>query len=319
MADESISEILQEAPDNWGRWGSEDEVGAVNYLNQDEVLRGIQAVNQGKTFTLGVPIGREEGDPVFPGRTDADHYMECDKGHFESGKMEMDLAAGLEYADDVIYMFLQGTTQFDALGHVWYDDTLYNGFDAESTKGGLEHCGIKPVAEHGVIGRGILLDIARHRGVDHLNHGDRITLDELKECAGQQGIQIQQHDIPMIRTGFLEIFYEEGEEAFYGDDFDEPGITYTSDLVEWFHQMEFPAFGTDTIANEQTISDETGTMLPLHGALLRDQGVVFNEITKLDELAADCADDNKYDFFYVGAPLKIVEATGSPVNPVAIK
>lgn len=319
MAGESISEILREAPDNWGRWGSDDETGAVNYLTEDEVLRGIQAVREGKTFTLGVPIGREEGDPVFPGRTGADHYMECDKGHYESGKMNMDAAAGLEYADDVIYMFLQGTTQFDAPGHVWYEDTLYNGFDAGSTKGGMEHCGIKPMAEHGVIGRGILLDVARYRGVDYLEHGDRITVDELKECANQQGINVQQHDIPMIRTGFLEIFYEEGEEAFYGDEFDEPGITYSPELVEWFHQMEFPAFGTDTIANEQTISDETETMLPLHGALLRDQGVAFNEINKLDELAADCADDNKYEFLYVGAPLKIVGATGSPVNPIAIK
>ena len=83
--------------------------------------------------------------------------------------------------------------------------------------------------------------------------------------------------------------------------------------------MEIPAFGTDTIANEQTVSDETETVLPLHGALLRDQGVPFNEIDDLSELAEDCADDGKYDFLYVGSPLKVVGGTGSPVNPVAIE
>lgn len=316
-----IAGILEDAPDNWGEWGDEDEKGAVNYLDESEVLRGVGAVEHGKTFTLGVPIGRPEGDPVWPDRSDADHHMAVDKSHYMSGKESGEGGAGLEYADDLVYMHLQSTTQFDALGHVWYDDELYNGFDAETTMGGLERCSIKPIAEHGVVGRGVLLDIARHRGVDSLEGGERVTLDELKECAEEQGVELEKRDIPMIRTGWIEVFYEEGEEEFYGEGelMNEPGITYSEELVEWFHDMEIPAFGTDTIANEQTLSEETGTGLPLHGALLRDQGVTFNEINRLDELADDCADDGKYDFLYVGAPLKIVHGTGSPVNPVAIK
>ncbi|WP_254545794.1 cyclase family protein [Halomarina pelagica] len=314
-----IAELLADAPSNWGRWGDDDEVGALNYLTEEEVLRGVRAVEHGKTFTLGLPIGRPGGDPVWPGRSGADHYMELDKGHFEAGKVDVPGAAGLEYADDVVYMFLQGTTQFDALGHVWYDDRLYNGFDAGTTKGGMEYCSIEPMAEHGVVGRGVLLDVARHRGRDRLDRGERITLDELLDCADEQGVEIEKRDVPIIRTGWIELFYEEGADAFYGDEFAEPGITYSRDLVEWFHGMEIPAFGTDTVANEQTVSDETETILPLHGALLRDQGVAFNEINRLDELAADCDDDGKYDFLYVGAPLKIVGGTGSPVNPIAIK
>lgn len=314
-----IAEILDDAPSNWGTWGDDDEIGALNYLTEEEVLRGVQAVEDGKTFTLGIPIAHPDGDPVWPGRSPADHYMELDKGHFESGKADLEGGGGLEYADDVIYMFLQGTTQFDALGHVWYDDQLYNGFDAETTKGGMEKCSIEPMADHGVVGRGVLLDVARHRGEDRLDRGERIGLDELLECAEAQGVDLEKRDIPLIRTGWIELYYDEGEEAFYGDEFDEPGITYSEELVEWFHEMEIPAFGTDTIANEQTVSDETETLLPLHGALLRDQGVAFNEIIKLDELAADCADDGKYDCLYVGSPLKIVHGTGSPVNPIAIK
>ena len=319
MSERDISTILEDAPSNWGKWGDDDEVGALNYLTADEVLRGVRAVEHGKTFTLGVPVGRLDGDPVWPGRSGADHYMELDKGHFESGKFDMPGAAGLEYADDVIYMFLQGTTQFDALGHVWYDDALYNGYDAKTTMGGMEYCSIEPIAEHGVVGRGVLLDVARYRGEERLQRGEEITLDDLLGCADEQGVELRKHDIPVIRTGWIELFYEEGPEAFYGDEFDEPGITYSQELVEWFHEMEIPSFGTDTIANEQTVSDQTETVLPLHGALLRDQGVPFNEINRLDELADDCAEDGKYDFLYVGSPLKIVEGTGSPVNPVAIK
>lgn len=319
MSEKDIAEILSEAPDNWGKWGDEDEIGAVNYLTESEVLRGIKAVEHGKTFTLGVPIARPEGDPVFPGREEASHYMHCDKGHFDSGKFSMHRGAGLEYADDVLFMFIQGTTQFDAPGHVWYDDTLYNGFDAKSTMGGMEHCGIKGIAEHGVVGRGILLDIARYREVDHLERGTQITLDELLDCADEQDITIENRDILLIRTGWIERFYEEGPDEFYGERFNEPGLTYSEELVNWFYEKEIPAFGTDTIGNEQTVSDETGTLLPLHGALLRDQGVGFNEINKLDELGEDCATDDKYDFLYVGSPLKISQGTGAPVNPLVIK
>jgi len=313
-----VSEVLEDAPSNWGKWGEDDELGAVNYLTSEQVLRGVQAVEQGETFALGVPIGREEGDPIWPNRTGAEHYMASDKGHYVSGKQEPGATAGLEGADDVLHMFVQGTTQFDAPGHMWYDDELYNGFPAETTMGGLDRCSIEPAAEHGIVGRGVLLDVARHRGVDHLERGSRITIDELEDCAEEQGVDLEKRDIPLIRTGWIELFYDDPDE-FYGDSFREPGLTYSERTVEWFHEMEIPAFGTDTIANEQTISDETGTALPLHGALLRDQGVLFNEINELDDLAADCAEDGQYEFLYVGAPLKLVGGTGSPVNPLAIK
>jgi kynurenine formamidase len=82
--------------------------------------------------------------------------------------------------------------------------------------------------------------------------------------------------------------------------------------------MEVPAFATDTLANEQTYPD-SGIRLPLHATFIRDQGILLNEITLLDDLAADCAEDGKYDFLYVCSPLKVVRATGSPVNPLAIK
>lgn len=317
MADRHIGDILDGVPDNWGKWGDDDEVGAVNYLTSEEVLRGVGAVEAGETFALGLPVARPAGDPVWPGRAQTAHYVDRDEGHYESGKVPD--RGGVRAADDVVHMPLHGTTHVDAPGHVWYDGQLYNGFDADTTKGGLDRGAIEGVAEHGILGRGVLLDVARHRGVDALAKGERVTVDELTACADAQGVDLERRDVPLVRTGWLEQYYDEEGQDIYEGSFREPGLTYSDAVVEWFHDMEIPAFGTDTIANEQTVSDETGTPIPLHPALLRDQGVLFVELLQLDALAAACAEDGRYAFLFVASPLKVVRGTASPVNPVAVR
>ena len=107
-------------------------------------------------------------------------------------------------------------------------------------------------------------------------------------------------------------------EEFYGN-FVEPGLTYSPELVQWFHDMEIPNLVTDTIANEVTTDPVSGVTLPLHNALMRNLGVTLTEIAWLDDLAADCAADGQYTFLYAAAPLKVVNGTGAPVNPVVIK
>ena len=148
----------------------------------------------------------------------------------------------------------------------------------------------------------------------------RITIADLETAAKKQGCQIDKHDILLIHTGWLKRYYDEGLEGLFpGGQMNEPGLGYSKELVKWFHEMEIPSIGSDTIGTEQTHHQESGTMLPLHMALLHHLGVVFNEISWLDELANDCAKDGQYTFLFVGAPLKVVNAAGSPVNPVAIK
>ena len=107
-------------------------------------------------------MGNPGGDPVWPGRSGAMRLMTQDRSHYTAGKLEP-LPGGLEYADDVITAFLQGSSQFDALGHTWYDGELYNGFDAETTTGGMAKCGVDKLAKRGIVGRGVLIDMARHR------------------------------------------------------------------------------------------------------------------------------------------------------------
>jgi kynurenine formamidase len=318
MKKETQKGILENAPDNWGRWGDDDEIGTINYLTPEAVLRGIDSVSDGEVFTLGIPIGRKDDDPVWPSRSGSQHFMNQDHGHYLSGKVEHNIGT-VEVADDVIHMFSHGTTHVDALGHGWYDGKLYNGFDQETTMGGLDHGSIEPIAEHGIIGRGVLLDIAGYRDVDALDAGERITLEELHDCADAQNTDLAKADVLIVRTGWLELFYDEGPDTIYNDPYNEPGITYTDELIQLFHENEIAMYCTDTMANEQTYSETTETYLPLHPGFLRDMGMPLNELCLLDEIAADCAEDGQYEFLFVGAPLKIVGGTGSPINPIAIK
>jgi kynurenine formamidase len=315
----AMVEHLKDMPKNWGRWGKDDELGSINFLTPQEVLRGAKSIRSGRVFTLGVPVARREGDPIYPGRGQPVKTMNMDKGFFLNGHAQP-FPGGMEYADDVIFMYVQGTTQYDALGHVWYDDKLYNGYDARTTIGGLKKCSIEPIAEHGVVGRGLLLDVARYKGKAHLDPNEQITLDDLLKTAEKQKSPIEKHDILVIHTGWLKVFYDQGADAFFPNKgMAEPGITDEPALIRWFHEMEIPSLTVDTVACEQSFSSESGYFLPLHGALLRDLGIPFNEIVWLDDLAADCAKDGQYDFLFVGAPLKLVGGTGSPVNPTAIK
>jgi kynurenine formamidase len=312
----SVAELLADAPKNWGRWGEDDEVGALNYLTPAEVLRGVSHIRSGQVFTLQRLIGDPKGDPVWPGRTPAERTMLLDESTWDRDDAPA-FPGGLHYADDKIEAFLQGSTQYDALGHVWYDGQIWNGYDARTTVGGMDRASVEPIAQRGVVGRGVLLDMARFRGKENLDKGETFSHTDLEACAQAQGHTIEPHDVLLIRTNFIKLFFDDREEFF--TNFNEPGLTYSPELVRWFHDKEIPNLVTDTIANEVTYEPESGIALPLHCALMRNLGITLTEICDLEKLADSCAADGQYTFLYAAAPLKVHRATGSPVNPMAIK
>ena len=312
----TMHELLKDAPSNWGKWGPDDEVGSLNYLTAEEVLRGVAHIKSGTVFTLQRLIGDPRGDPVWPGRTPAERTMVLDESSWDEEGAPA-FPGGLHYADDKISAYLQGSTQYDALGHVWYDGQIWNGYDARTTVGGLDKASVAPIAERGIVGRGVLLDVARYRGKDNLDKAETFDQEDLEACAEAQGITIEPHDILLIRTNFLKLFFDLGKE-FY-DGFCEAGLCYSPELVQWFQDKEIPNLVTDTIGNEVTYDPNNGFALPLHCALMRNLGVTLTEICDLEKLAASCADDGQYTFLYAAAPLKVNQATGSPVNPLAIK
>ncbi|WP_420605518.1 cyclase family protein [Novosphingopyxis sp.] len=317
--DGSLAAILRDSPKNWGKWGDDDEIGSLNYLDAAEVLRGVSEARQGKTFTLQIPIGHEKGDILWPGsaRGPAIHHNILDKGDYYCGRGPA-APGGSEYSDDMIIMYLQGSTQYDALGHAWIEDELYNGYDARTTGQKMTKADVYPIAERGVVGRGVLLDIARHRGKERLERGETVTHEDLMAVADAQGITIEKRDVLLMRTGWVGSYYRMEPEEFYAD-FNEPGLTYSPELVQWFADMEIPNLVTDTIANEVSLDPNNGSFLPLHIALMRNLGVLFTEIASLDALAEDCAADGQYSFLYTAAPLKVKGGSGAPVNPIVIK
>ncbi|MBA1147131.1 cyclase family protein [Ectothiorhodospiraceae bacterium WFHF3C12] len=319
-ADSAMERMQADAPNNWGKWGDGDEVGALNYLDADQVMRGTKAVRSGETFTLQIPMTHGKG-PVFPGRVPTMHYMAQDEGIYASGKSDV-LAGGVKFSDDVAFMYLQGTTHVDALAHAWYGDEVYGGVSADSTIHGHTQADVAALGERGIVGRGVLLDVGRHMGndSDRLAPNTCVTLDDLKATAEAQGVTVEKRDILLLRTGSIPRFYEEEPDAAW-DAMSEPGLCYSQALVEWIDEMEIPAIAADNLAVEKVVQQIDGdtVIIPLHGALMRDMGVVLTEIHWLEALADDSAEDGQYSFLFVAAPLKMEQGTGAPVNPVVVK
>jgi len=312
----SLSELLSWAPKNWGKWGERDEIGSLNYISHQKIVAAAKLVRQGKVFTLQLPFAQKSGDPNWPGRTSAQHFMVNDKGTY-FGETAPKYPGDAEFADDYLCTYVQGTTQYDALGHVWIEDLLWNGFPAQSTIGGLSKASIEPIANHGIVGRGVLLDMARLKSKEVLDRGEPIEAEDLEAAARSEGVSVEEGDIVLIRTGFLAAHLD--ELIHNQEELQEPGLVYSRELVEWFYDHKIANLVTDTIGNEITRDPITGYMLTLHVALMRNLGILFTEMCILEDLASDCERDGVYSMLYIGAPLKIVGGTGSPVNPIAIK
>ena len=157
---------------NWGRWGDDDERGTLNLITPDKLVAAGALIRSGKVFDLGIPFG--SGGPQ-PGRSRINPVLLVS----ETGA-DQHRPGAFHFADDYIFMPLQSASQWDALGHVFYDDQLYNGFSASEniTPHGAHHCSITAIAK-GIAGRGVLLDIARLKGVEWLEAGYAITPADL--------------------------------------------------------------------------------------------------------------------------------------------
>ena len=265
-------------------------------------------IRQGRIFDLGIPFD-EAGPQPGGGRINPVHLMS------QTGDTQM-FPGGFKYADDYIFMPLQGATQWDSLAHVYYDDHLYNGFpSSDVTVVGAFHDTIDKIAK-GVAGRGVLLDIARLKGVDWLENSYVITPDDLDAAIAAQGdVAVGAGDILVFRTGWRRLFVEHGspQEFMAG----EPGLG--QDCCEWLHARDVAAVCSDNWAIEVLPGEDPNAVFNVHMVLIRDMGMTLGEILDLEELAADCAADGVWEFFFCAPPLKVTKGVGSPINPLAIK
>ncbi len=292
---------------NWGRWGPDDERGTTNLVTPERLVAAASLIRTGKVFDLGIAFD-ETGPQPGGVRSNPTHLMAA-TGHGQ------DFPGGFRYADDYIAMPLQAATQWDGLAHVFYDDHLYNGFpSSDVTPKGALHNGIDKQAK-GVAGRGVLLDIAALKGVPWLAAGQAVTPGDLDEAAERQGVSVGPGDIVVFRTGWRRMFVETGNaKAFQGA---QPGLSLA--CCDWLHARDVAAVCSDNAAIEVCPAEDRTTMLPVHMVLIRDMGMTLGEIFDLEELAADCAADGVWEFFFCGPPLKVSRGVGSPINPLAIK
>jgi kynurenine formamidase len=212
-------------------------------------------------------------------------------------------------------MPLQGASQWDSLAHVYYDDQLYNGFpSSDVTVKGASHDAIDKQAK-GIAGRGVLLDIAALKGVEWLEAGTPITSDDLDAAAERQGgVDVGSGDILLFRTGWRRKYLREQDPvAFMAG---EPGLG--QDCCEWLRQRDVAAVCSDNWAIEVLPGESPDVVFNVHMVLIRDMGMTLGEILDFEELAADCAQEGRYDFFLTGPPIKFRRAVGSPINPLAI-
>jgi kynurenine formamidase len=300
-------------PNNWGRFGALDQIGTANLLTAERVARAASLVRTGKRFSLALPIGR----PTPGGyRAEPAHLYGFAAGDGVLGGGRG--GARHQVSDDYIFMALQASTQVDGFGHVGADGTLYNGYWAGmvTAAGGARRLGIHHLAR-GIVGRAVLLDVARCEGVEHLEPGTPIGPDELDGTARAQGVDLEAGDIVLVRTGHIGWKLGLARDDPAAASRSEPGISTRA--IPWLHDHDVAMIATDNAACSVVPPEPGDEFLTWHVAALRDLGLLVGELFDLDELADDCARDGVYEGLFAAAPMPIVGASGSPLNPLVMK
>ncbi|MFT4233418.1 MAG: cyclase family protein [Microbacterium sp.] len=306
---------MDQRGENWGRWGTDDERGAANLLTPEVVKAAVGAVRSGQVLSLAMPIKGATSNsargriPHLPGRPLPQHFMSVDGGDYAAGARTM--AGDIAVADDAIILSPHGTTtHIDALSHMWRDGLLYNGHAADKVRSyGALQCGIDKLGA--IVTRGVLLDVASHLGVPHLEPETRIDADLLQACATASGVEITAGDVVLIRTGWPAV-WQSDRTKYQGA---QPGLAYDGGL--WLVEQDVVAIGADNASVGAMVLDATtpeGPDKDIHMLTLWRHGVYLIELLWLDELAAT----GRSDFLFMTAPLAIDGGTASPITPLAV-
>ncbi len=295
---------LFETVSSWGRWGTDDERGALNYLTPARVLDAVRLVRTGETVTLSLPMNTQLGiDNPAP----VDHRMTM--------LGDEDIGSGtLRFAKDYVGADYHNPSHshIDALCHVAFDGALYNGRPTASlTPEGATADAIGALKD-GLIGRGVLLDLPRLRGVPWLEPGEHIFPDELEGCEREQRVTVAEGDILLVRTGQARRHAELGP---WDTDSAKAGLHPT--CVPLLAERRIAALGSDG-NSDTTPSTTEGIEFPIHALTLNAMGVHLLDYLQFEGLVAVCEREGRWEFLFLAAPLRVIGGTGSPVNPIAI-
>ena len=337
----------------WGDWGDDDELGRINLLTHEKVLQGVREVRAGVTFCLSLPLDYPGGTALnqrrHPPVVAPTEDMRGAPATFYNVRMsEMEEWGDPKYvdvwADDVVTLSLQYSTQWDSLAHVGAEfdadgdgveeAVYYNGYRAGEDLVGPQpdargdggpytafahHLGLEHMARHGVQGRGVLIDLAHHLG--HEWRGvDRSTLEEVM---ASDGVTVEPGDMLLLHTGFATKVLEWGRSP-------DPVKIHTMcsylnardpSLLEWIADSQISALIADNYAVEGLLGNDRDpsrhSFLPIHHLCLFRLGVPLGELWYLHELASWLREHHRSRFLLTAPPLRLPGAISSPATPVA--
>lgn len=283
-------------------------------------MAASRLVTTGRVISLAIPVDDQGPQTGGFGRFNPIHLMIRDGNGAITGTTVRDFYGGrdrhIRGTDDMLILPLQSGTQWDALGHIIFENRIYNGYDASEvgSKGAMRN-DIAKLRDR-VAGRGVLLDVPRSRGVPWLEPGEPIHVADLEAAERAQGVTVGRGDIVLVRTGQIAQCRDAGSWGTYAGGA-APGLAL--DTAEWIHERQLAAVASDTWGLEVLPNETEDVFQPLHIILIVGMGLLMGEIFDLEELADDCAADGRYEFLFTAPPLPITGGVGSPINPIAIK
>ena len=280
---------------NWGRWGDDDEVGALNHLTPERVIASLQIPTQGRVIALGSEIGKRGA--LTGGRNPTWHV---------SISVQHPSDPGRGRAEDTLTLHTHAHSHMDGLAHIWKDGHLYNDFPStEVGRGGANRLSIGNVG--GFVARGVLLDVTQDANRTW-RVGELIEIADLELALAAHATTLCAGDAVMVRTGWFDLF-KSGDKAFHQG---EPGLSTSA--TDWLAAHDPVLVGMDNSALEPMPVAAGVNPLYVHETFLRDHGIYMLELLDLAELAAA----HVSPFLFVAAPLQIDRGLGSPINPVAV-
>ena len=302
---------------NWGRWGDDDVRGTLNLIDAAARLRAVASVVTGEALSLSLPLSAADGIQMgfINGRQNPSLTM-------TRINVAEDMAPdGPRFSEDLVTFSMQCATHLDGLAHVSIDGHLYNGYRSdEIDELGSARLGIHLLGP--VITRGVLLDVARARGVDRLPGEHQIGVEDLEAAIEHGGVRPEPGDAVLIRTGHMQHLaldrpVDDPTRDLLAYSWPSPGLTIAT--AGWFHDHDVALVATDTMVFEAYPCENTEDFLPVHVLHLVEMGMTQGQNWMLEDLARAAAADGRPTFLLDASPLRFTGAVGSAVTPVALR
>ena len=295
---------LFEKLSNWGRWGKDDQRGALNFITNQKRAAAARLVQTGESVSMALPLATI---PAPDNPVPVTHLM-VQAGHDSKEQ-------ALPYSGDYFAIAPHGmaNTHIDALCHVFWQNKMYNGFDAsEVGSHGAKKCAID-VTRTGIVSRGVLLDIPRLKKIEWMQPGEKILPEDLDAAEKAQKVHVEEGDVLLIRTGRAAMRKAKGgwDPMRVGM----PGLD--ASCLPWLHERRVAVLGCDAVS-DVVPSGYDGVALPIHIGTLVAMGIHLIDNADLDAVSSASERLGRNEFMFSMAPLVLERGTASPVNPLAI-